>query len=59
MTSFLIGNVCSIREFKSLAPTRSPGIFNFKRDYPVLSFIHMGYGVRFVVIEEEEAVISG
>jgi len=42
MTSFLIVRVCSIREFKSLAPTRPPGVFNFKRDCPVLSFIHMG-----------------
>jgi len=42
MTSFLIGNVCSIREFKSLAPTRSPGIFNFKR---LSSFKFHSYGI--------------
>lgn len=40
MTSFLIGCVCSVRKFKSLTPTRPPGIFNFKR-CPVLSFIHI------------------
>lgn len=55
MASFLIGRVCSIREFKSLAPTRPPGIFNFKRDCSVLSFIHMGRVYTFVVIEGEEA----